>query len=435
MPHSPFLFFLRCLILSGFNYKREKAVIHDLLHKFSYRYSQLESQSIKAPLRYLKKSIKLLLTTKKSKTRAVSDYFVLDMAAVFLEKDKRYLEGISKEQYSFLFRDDCENELSTFHKLYYLIQLFLVAAIIFPIALFCKDRSRKSLILLELTETLLLGQLLKKGACKKIIIFSAFEKNTTFLSFFFKKKLHIHVSLIPSSNPIVYFYQNVICDTFIFTSPFHAKEFEKLKDKWFVTDTKLWPPFEYYSIKLNRGQDNSGENKFAIGFVSHGSALREHLNHPDPTAERESNAEKALLNCLKTMADEINLIIYLHPLEKKTEKNLEFAKNYYKNLFGKNITYSPIHEASKENFNLCSIAVSGFSSAQIERLYAGHKTLFAPMGFLDNYYSDSRLDAISVKSCKELKAKIEEFKNLSDDVFFEKYNLKEYRWDFYPLLN
>ena len=82
---------------------------------------------------------------------------------------------------------------------------------------------------------------------------------------------------------------------------------------------------------------------------------------------------------------------------------------------------------------MAAIGISGFSSAQIERLYGGYRTLFAPMGFLKNYFKDERLDKISVNDYPELETSILKLLGTSDEDFFKEYHLTDYHWKAYEM--
>jgi hypothetical protein len=430
---NAYLFFFRCLLLSLSGSKKERMVIDDLFNKFSYRYTHVERRSFLTPFRYLKLSLLLLTRTKKNEIESQSSSFVFDIEKRFLEGDKDYLTNINDQKYAFVFKNELANELNFMQKTWYALQLLLLFVFILPASWVRSNKANLSLILLELTEALLLARMLKKYNCEEIIMFSAFEKDTMFISLFLEYALGIRVSLIPSSNPLSTLYKNVICHTFIFTAPFQKIEYRLLKDNWFISATELWPPYGFNSIQLNDPSSKS-QDHLSIGFVSSGMALREHLGHPSEYSDKDFLAEKKLVFGLKKMLDEIagtTLLIYLHPLEKSNSENLEFSKTYYMNIFGTEVKFAPLAVFSKASFNLCSIAISVYSSTQIERLYGGYKTLFAPMGCLENFFSDNRLSSISVQSQEGLIQMLKKVLPMTDEDFFENYNLMDYRWDTY----
>jgi hypothetical protein len=432
---NPYLFLIRCLFLSIFNDKSSKIAFLDLINKFSYRYSQSDATSNRSAFRYLKSSINLLFKENNSNSNASSTIFSFGGAISTHAGWKEYLELNGVSNATFVFRDNLYNELNIFSKIINSFYLLFLSFFIFSISILKKDKSKVGLILFELTELLLLFKILGKGKCKELYIVSAFEKDIVFICYFLKKKLNLKINIIPSSNPITFFYKNVICDTFIFTAPFQKNEYFNLKANWECNNTLNWPPYGFNLVKRNleRALDNS---KFNIGFMSSGMALRSYLGHTNVVNNNDYNAEVSLiesLNKIQLESDLINkIIVYLHPLEKSNDKNLEFSKQFYeKNL--KSIDFAPLELPSKKCFDLCEIAVSGFSSVQIERLYGGYKTIFAPMGYLENYFSDSRLDKISAQNYSELKNMIEKIGVIDSELFYQEYGLFDYRWDAYKV--
>jgi hypothetical protein len=407
-------------------------VTSDLFNKFSYRYSKIESDSFLSPVRYFKAAMILLFKhLPETKQNFSSPIFTFDQKKEFQETDFDYLKYNGKNETLFVFRERLSNELNLIEKLYYLTQLLFVLIIVYLVAFFSNDKAKPSLILVELTELLLLSHVLKKKNCRELYIFSPYEKDMTLICFLLQKQ-SIKINLIPSSNPISTLYKNVICNTFIFTARYQFREYEKLKQAWFVNTLQHWRPFESNSVKLNNKQDAQCE--FDIGLISSGMALREHLGHPSEYENRDVFAEKALVDGLSSFLKKNNnlrLIVYLHPIEKSKEEYLQFSLNYYKNFFGPKIGFAPLNVPSKQGFDLCSVAISVYSSTQIERLYGGYRTMFAPMGFFENFYSDDRLNAISVKNDIELAKMIEKLLTITDEDFFKIFNLMDYRWDSY----
>ena len=430
MPNT-FLFFFRCLLLSAFSSKKESMVVKDLFSKFSYRYTEVEQRSFLSPLRYLKASLSLLWKSRPSALSGNTKSFTFDLLKVFFDGDMQYLKSLGKQDTVFIFREQLYNESGNGSKIFNSLLLLLVFCIVLPVSFFSKDKARASLIMLELTEDQLLSGTLTKYGCEKFLVFSAFEKDIMFLSWFLRKFHQVRVSLIPSSNPISTLYKNVICDTFIFTAPYQKKEFEKLKANWIVEHTELWPPYGFDSIRINAEGTLAQHN---LGLISSGMALREYLQHPSEYSKDDFIAERLLVESLKkygTESGDRNIIVYLHPLEKSEKKHLDFSMNYYKSVFGENVRFAPLDKPSKACFDLCSIGISVYSSTQAERLYGGYKTVFAPMGYLANFFSDERLDQISVQNYSELKSLVEKLNRMDETDFFNTYSLNEYKWDFF----
>lgn len=410
--------------------KKERIVVEELFKKFSYRYTIDESRSVLNTLRYLKQALTLLNKRSDELLNYASQKLVYDGKQMHLSYRKEYLNLITTEKFTYLFRDSLINELNWLEKRINSLFLLSIFFLVWPVTFFKRDRSKPSLILLELTEALLVHKIVKKYIMQEVLIFSAYEKDINFLSYFLGSSLKVKVKFIPSPNPLSLHYKNVICDTFIFTAPFQTREVKNSTlFNWYVKETKIWPPHGFDQVVINPDPEKPAAE--AIGFMSSGTMLRKHLNHTNNTGNADFEAEKAIIEALEKYRTRIGktVIVFLHPLEKATPDNLEFSEAFYKKSFGAGVKFAPYDQPSKKCFELCDVAISGFSSVQIERLYGGYKALFAPMGFFKDYFGDERLNTISANNYNDLDNLLTICREISADEFFRKFNLTDYRWD------
>jgi hypothetical protein len=138
-----------------------------------------------------------------------------------------------------------------------------------------------------------------------------------------------------------------------------------------------------------------------------------------------------LIETLNKFLDESNvgkMLIFLHPLEKSKKEHLDYCVKYYRDLFGDKIDFAPLDAPSRLQFAMASIGISVYSTLQTERLYGGYKTLFAPMGYLKNFFQEDRFENISIQNYDDLKRLVDATSKMSADEFFKNYDLEEYRW-------
>lgn len=109
------------------------------------------------------------------------------MGGVSEKSRLEYLESLGHKQLSFISRDNLPNQLSFWSRVGLVIGLFITSIWLFPIWLFRKDRTRLALILLEATECSLIRAHLKSAKSPHVFIFSAYEKEISFLSYFLAK--------------------------------------------------------------------------------------------------------------------------------------------------------------------------------------------------------------------------------------------------------
>ena len=423
---NAFFFFIRISLTGLSGHRLSKLIVSDLFNKFSYRYNESQKSSFKSLLRYFVYAFRLIVK-RRSRKNTASEIVVFDGSSASEPSRMHYLESLGYKASNFISRDNLPNQLSIWSRVGLVIALIITTIGLFPIWLFKNDRTRLALILLEAAEGSLIRAHLKSARANQLFIFSAYEKDISFLSYYLSKTNNIKVWLFPSPNPIRFYYQTVVCDTFCFSAPFQKSEFEELKINWQIRDTRLVPPPGYTEIEIYREEK---ETQNILGFVSSGGHLRKKLQHTNNFEEADFKAEEATLSALQAIVkkEKCQLIIYLHPIEKRDPQSLELSMHYFKKIFGEQIKFAPVDQPSKRHFSLCGVAVSGFSSAQIERLYGGHKTLFTPMGFLPDYFRDPRLRSISANTQQELLDLLRESLDMSNADFFAKHRLEEYTY-------
>jgi hypothetical protein len=427
MVLSPVGFLIKALFLALLGKKKERLAMEDLFFKFSYRYNQDHQRSIINPFKYLKTALSTLNTKNHTGRHETGNYFVFEEKEQFREEDEIYLRAIGISSPQFIYRHGISNFLPKWKMLIFSIEILLLFPFLLVWAVFRSDKAKPSLILLELVELRLLSDFLQVKKASQVLVFSAFEKDIVFLCYYLEKQRKIKVTLAPSPNPISIYYQNVICDTFVLSAAFQAREYERLKKNWFVNNIVKWPPYGFSNIEICKPGYVKSKT---LGFGSSGMALRDHLQHTT-TSPGFSEAEKQLEICITKFIrqqPEIQLIVYLHPLEKANNENLEFSTAYHRSIFGDQVIFAPFDKATKTCLSLSDVCVAGFSSSQIERLYGGFKTLFAPMGFLSNHFGDSRLEKISANNYEEFSQLVLSTLEMDPSEFFEKYELQEYLW-------
>jgi hypothetical protein len=236
------------------------------------------------------------------------------------------------------------------------------------------------------------------------------------------------VLLIPSPNPISNYYNKVICSTFIFTVPYQEMEYQTFKQNWIVEDFMHWPLAGYQSIVKTMKRPTVKKN---IGFISSGNWLRYKLGHGE-TGKGYFEAEKNLLDILESFIlenEDWKLYISLHPLERRNEEFLKSSIEYYSKIFGDKFEFVPFDKVTRENPDIFDVAISGYSSAMFERLFAGYKTLFSQKGMRENFYGDERLSSITCNTRASFKKLISQVSEIENDDFFTKFNLNSYRYN------
>lgn len=430
-PYRAYLAFFKVSVLSILCKEKERAVYKHYINKATVRYSSVESKSHLSLLRYLKYSLKLIFVNN-SLVSLQNSTVVFDSLSRHKQERNLYLSDFITKKRSFIARDELGGQLGIIDRFISFLLLFVLFVVFFPLSILSKDKAKYGLILLELTEHTHLLKILNPHKVSDFYYFSAYSRDSPFLCYLLKKSTNIKISIIPSNNPISVHYSLVIADEFVFTAPYQLNEYQKLKKNWIgEISTIIWPPFGYDVTLIKNKQQHTFQ--YQLGFLSSAFALRKHLGHNTLGSGMAERAELELIYSLVKIVKNkgYSILIFLHPLEKRTEKNLAFSLNYYRNLFGGEVEFSDFSKSSKSCYYKAEICISGSSSSQFERLFGGFKTILAPMGELDNYFLDDSLIPITANSHLELLGLIDKYARCSEYEFFSNKGLIKYHWSWY----
>lgn len=365
--------------------------------------------------------------SKPGKSQTPSDILVYDIQQKNREDREAYVKLIlGHSNFVFKSREGLVNEFSRTIKGYYLFLSFSVLALALVTSLFKKNRASLALIPLEFFELCILAETIRRRKVKKIIFFSAYEKDAVYITNYLKHDLKISVQLVPSPNPIGLFYKSAVCNIFTLTVPYQELEIQNLKKNWEVGNTVFWPPSGFNEVLKTM---NRRTCKNVIGFVSSGNWLRKSLGHIE-SGKGYFEAEENIVQMLKTFIEdnnEVKILVSLHPLEKSTPDYLEKSVNYYQDKFGDKFQFFPLDKYTKYSPELYDIAVAAYSSAMFERLLAGYKVVFSQKGMDENFYLDPRLKRITFNNQASFTSGIRNILAMNEEDYFEHFELERYR--------
>jgi hypothetical protein len=335
-----------------------------------------------------------------------------------------------------LLREEMALKGSFLFKLASTFVLLKFAFFLFPVFLVSKKKGAQALMLLQLIENLKLAAILNRSDIEYVYFFGGFENDSN-LTAVFLKSAGVKLHKVPSSNPIKNFYKTVVADAFSFTAPFQEEEFQDLKQNWFVDKTVLWPIFNFTRLMPFVAANFAPPANNTIGFLSRGMWLRRERGDSF-LGVGEDIAEYEAMNAVKEYCvnhPEVSLWIFTHPIERKTPELYVKANQYYQEYFkGCKISLPPAEKSSYELFHTVDLALASVSSSNMERLFCGYKTLYAPIGLTIDLFEGTAVDKIVCKSKEALVAKIDESLQFTSDDFFNKNGLKGYRFLEYPEL-
>ena len=384
-------------------------------------------------LRYLRLSFRLLF--KKSPNLQIDNsnsVACFDGSIKAVKSRKEYLENLTNPNpVIWIGRDSLGyGKLNWFSATtFFFASLLLI--IYLPHLLFAKNRASYALLLLEYCEWCILMKLLQTHKIQKVYFFCSFELDGNFIGYLLKKAA-VKTVRIPSSTPLSNFYKKVVGDIFAFTAPFHLEEYELHKKNWFINKTINFPCFNYpelLNLESNQSGPNRSETEMSIGVLTRGIwRRRERGDIPNDIGEYLS--EEELLDALRLATREIpelKISILLHPCEKETPQLLERAKYHYRNIIKSgNVDFPDPSKGSLEHFYDFNVGISTHSSANVERLFLGLKTLYFPSQISSPLYSKTKIKNICCFTSEDLISNLTEALQQKNSEFFKSRQIEEY---------
>jgi hypothetical protein len=283
-----------------------------------------------------------------------------------------------------------------------------------------------ALLLREAFEAAALLKLLKQHTISELHFYTAFEKDSNALALLLRKN-GIAVNKIPSPSLLAAHHREIITDTLSLGSPYQLDELEEFKSTQYITTVNRWTP-ELWPMYGERYAEHTDAPPQTIGFYSHATWLRELDGNAD-TGFGDHTAEKELIPALAAYQrkhPETQLILFLHPRERKPE-TIARTRQHYDNYFaGINYRFSDQNEKSTNQFDAVDVGVGGVSTILFERLFAGYKTIFYPSGIKSFPVSGSSLSHICPVQPAELETALDEALKHPRDAYFSITGLSRY---------
>jgi hypothetical protein len=351
-----------------------------------------------------------------------------DKSAVFdanessREKREEYLNYFGAKPAYFISRNQLCGSLTGAHRVIHVLFISLFVLPLIPFSL-SRRRVNYALLLTEMVEWVNLYYVLKTNRITQLYHFCIYEKDSNFLAYWLQKK-EISVSKIPSEVPLTFANKIVIADELCLCFPYQHEEVKMFHETMFVNKLSDWLP-EMQISYINQYKDKNFEVPVnRIGYYSGAFWFRVKMNHS--IADIGSyDVEHHLLQNIASYLEarpNINLLVFLHPHEKKNPAHFEETKQYYRTVFGeellKRVEFTEANVRSTDCFHLINIGLSVFSTIVFERLSLGFKTLLAPMEKTDFPLENSPFRNICCYTKEQLFSKLDENLKYNKEEFF-----------------
>ena len=301
----------------------------------------------------------------------------------------------------------------------------LLLALGLPLALFAMLHPRRhnlALVMRNAYLSLCLRQVLRSKHVECVYDFIPFanEANTNFLV---NSKYVGHWVKIPSVGPLSSHNSHMLSDQVWVTSPYHKDEIQAFGASFKASQIVTSYPEdfdEYFDIYTKREQRSDISN---IGFYSHASWIRKLEDHGESLFSDANSEETALKNLLAAVSEidnNVQVVIFTHPRERKPEMK-EKTEAYYKKLsqkHGVSIELNFSGNKSTHQFDKVDIGIGAMSTILFERLFMGYKTLFWTADQLSFPVDGSSLSRICVTSMEQLQSELSEALVQTSNDFF-----------------
>ena len=414
-----------------------------LIENVSYSLKQECSKDIFLTVRVLKRAIADIIRNQHVVQKYVENHIALydncfleiDFTIPYIEKMEGKKIGLFIDKSKILSISGVLNKF-----ILVLVSLFVFSIVLLPASLSVKRRINLSLLIAEIPGCISLLYFVRMHQVKELHFLSIPEIDSNFTAYMLMKN-NVYVNKITAANALAFNNEIIITNTLSLSCRYQVDEVEHYKNTMFYNKIQNWIPFSalsYIDKYLNMQSTSQAYNR--IGFYSSGGFIRHYIG--DNNSEELLHNENILLGYLADLLsfrNDIQLIIFLHPLEKRNNNFLSASQEYYEKIFsGLTISYAPKELSTTSTFDLVEIAISTYSTVSFERLFCGFKSLFFNVNMKNFPIENSRLQNICSNTKSGLLDLITANLEISPTAFFDNNKINDYHFkdpEYFKLLN
>jgi hypothetical protein len=378
---------------------------------------------------WLRHALALALRNRNGSFSLTREVLVVDDLALKERGRVDYVSEVLGSNVAFIGFDSLQSS-SLLEMLVLLVNYLILLVIAIPAIFLSSRRASFSLIIYDFIVLFLLDSAVAGSSVRRIIWFGAFEKGSPLLIDWFRRYRGIEVTIVPSTNPLRNFYRHVVADKVVLTAPFQQEEVEELAPGWVFSECVWWPPYGHERMRAVAGR---AVERGVIGFLSSGNWLRRELGK-DQLDAAWVDAEETVLRWCQAFVRErqgTRFRVFLHPLEKRDADLLARSIAHYTRL-GMAAEDIISDRGGIAHPELMEIAVTVYSSAMFERLYAGYKGVFAQPGMAPGYFMNGPIRSIITHDGSSFQGLISDALGQDEDAFFRSKGIGAYRATGHP---
>ena len=266
---------------------------------------------------------------------------------------------------------------------------------------------------------------------ERVYLFGAYRPETNLISYKLQQ-IGIETNIYVSGTPLVYFFQNIICNNMLLSNPYQVDEinYKVLKnpifDNYFLTKPLKAESFrDFYSF--NKTSTNVHLCVYTSGIWKR---IENGVSHSEEMGENEDMLF-GYLNIFLLDNKHITVRICLHPIEKNNAVDYRRSKEYYMMKLNNqsNISFCNREDITSDSFSTCIVSLSILSNTVYERLFCGHKALIILKRSNEKFpIKQSTINSIIASNYIEFKSKLKSFLVIDNKMYFINNDIKKYRY-------
>lgn len=359
-----------------------------------------------------------------------SDLAMFDTNQTTYAQRQEYLQRLTGEKASLLIPFDIPDwSYDPWHAFWLSLMVVLLLPFIALFALIPSLRTKVGLWPRELAFAFNSLMTLRVNRRKRLHFFSIYERDCNFLALLLLDS-GIEVNKITSEVPLTFFKQVIISGTISLCFKYQEEELPAYRKTMFADKIQMWVPEQsFFHLDRYLHKDLQTPDNVVALYTSGGWRRRERGDANVDLGYHESE-EKLYEHLAAYLQDRpgVQLLLFLHPIEKDSSERFLQAQGMYGDLFGKDrIAFADPEVRTSLAFEQADLAVAVFSAVLYDRIFCGFKSVFAPLYIKGFPMKDTGLARISAMSQEELYDLMDKGLSLSKDEFFTAYGLEGYR--------
>jgi hypothetical protein len=270
---------------------------------------------------------------------------------------------------------------------------------------------------------------MRRGKVRKVYFTGPYDPEANYFSVSLMRA-GIEVCLVVSGTPLSRFLDTMVADELLLTNPYQEEELHRFRETIKVTKHSVHPPLTYLSFIHEYKLKERQSPPCTIGIYTSGIWKRKEKGiFFDSQVEAKEKVIFSAVDEFLSGNKEVNVTVYLHPVEKKEEADYRKAVDHYLGWIGNRARFgfAPAAHRTDHHYHSTDLAVIPVSNTISERLFCGYKVLIVPYGG-EFPFPGSSLYPVSASTKEEIVQKVKELLGIGTADYFARFGLDKYRY-------